>query len=112
MTLTNRQYDALRVITQLWLPALGTFYFTISEIFSLPMGTQVVATVTATVTLFGVILGLSRSQFNKSGEQFDGDLTINTTDPEKDLIVLGIGRAIGELQTKDKITLKVINEDV
>lgn len=65
MKLNNKVYDILKWIAQYLLPALGTLYFALAGIWSLPYGEQVVGTITAVDTFIGVILGLSTMQYNK-----------------------------------------------
>ena len=63
MKLTNKTYDRLKWIAQYLLPALGTLYFTVSEIWGLPYGEQVVGTITAVDTFLGVVLGVSAAEY-------------------------------------------------
>lgn len=65
MKLPDKVYDILKWVTMLVLPALGTFYYTLADTWSLPYPEQVLATVTATVTCLGTILGLSTVNYNK-----------------------------------------------
>ena len=62
MKLSNKQYDILKWIALIALPAAGTLYFTLATIWGFPYGDQVVGTITAVDTL----LGISTSQHNKS----------------------------------------------
>lgn len=48
-----------------FLPALGTLYFALAGIWGLPYGEQLVETITAIDTFLGVILGISKSKYNK-----------------------------------------------
>lgn len=66
MKISNEAYDVLKWIALILLPALGTLYFTLSTIWGLPNGEQVVGTVTAIDTFLGVLLGLSSSQYKKN----------------------------------------------
>lgn len=66
MLLTNKQYDILRYITQIVLPALGTLYFALSSIWGLPYGEQIVGTITAVDAFLGALLGLSTAQYKKT----------------------------------------------
>lgn len=68
MKISNKTYDALKWIAQLLLPALGTLYFALASTWGLPYADQVVGTITAIDTFFGVILGLSSAQYNKAVE--------------------------------------------
>ena len=66
MKMSNKVYDVLKWIAMYFLPAIGTLYFALSGIWSLPYGEQVVGTITAVDTFLGVILGISNAQYNKS----------------------------------------------
>lgn len=63
--LSNNTYDVLKEITTVWLPALGTLYFTLSGIWGLPFGEQIVGTITALVTFLGVALHISTKNYNE-----------------------------------------------
>ena len=63
--LSNKQYDVLKWVAQILLPALGTLYFALAGIWGFPYGEQIVGTITATDTFLGVILGISSSQYKK-----------------------------------------------
>ena len=59
MRLSNKTYDTLKWTAQYLLPALGTLYFSVSQIWGLPYGEEIVGTITAVDTFLGVLLGLS-----------------------------------------------------
>ncbi|MEE3450798.1 MAG: phage holin [Acutalibacteraceae bacterium] len=65
MRLSNKTYDTLKWTAQYLLPALGTLYFSVSQIWGLPYGEQIVGTITAVDTFLGVLLGLSSAEYNK-----------------------------------------------
>lgn len=66
MVLKNSVYDALKYIAQIVLPALGTLYFAISNIWGLPYGEQIVGTLTAVDAFLGVCLGISSDNYRTS----------------------------------------------
>lgn len=66
MSMGNRTYDILKWIAQYFLPAIGTLYFALASIWGLPYGEQVVGTITAVDTFLGVILGISKAQYDKT----------------------------------------------
>lgn len=68
MKLSNKTYDRLKWVAQYLLPALGTLYFTVSGIWGLPYGEQVVGTITAVDTFLGVVLGVSSAGYQKQNE--------------------------------------------
>lgn len=66
MKMSNKVYDMLKWVAMYLLPALGTLYFALAGIWSLPYGEQVVGTITAMDTFLGVVLGISSAQYNKA----------------------------------------------
>lgn len=67
--MSNRTYDILKWIAQIVLPALGTLYFALSEIWGLPYGAQIVGTITAVDAFLGALLGISTAQYKKALEE-------------------------------------------
>lgn len=70
MVLTNSMYDKLKWIAQILLPAIGTLYFALAQIWGLPFAEQIVGTITALDCFLGAILGISTAVYNK--EQGNG----------------------------------------
>lgn len=68
MKISNRTYDALKEIAQVILPAAGTLYFALAQIWHLPYAEQVVGSITAIDAFLGAILHISTYQYNKGGE--------------------------------------------
>lgn len=67
----NKVYDILKYIAQIVLPALATLYFSLSGIWGLPYGEQIVGTITAIDLFLGALLKLSSNQYNKGLESGD-----------------------------------------
>ena len=65
MKLPNKVYDALKWIALLLLPALGTLYGTLSGIWGLPYGKEIVSTLSAIALFIGAIIGVSTVSYNK-----------------------------------------------
>ena len=65
MKLSNETYDILKWIAQILLPAMGTLYFALAQIWGLPYGEQVVGTITAVDTFLGALLQLSSMEYKK-----------------------------------------------
>lgn len=65
MKMTNKTYDVLKFLAQIILPAAGTLYFALANIWGLPLGEEVVGTITAVDAFLGAVLGISTAQYNK-----------------------------------------------
>ena len=63
--MSNKVYDTLKWIAQYLLPALGTLYFTLSQIWGFPYGEEAVGPITAIDTAIGIVLGISNAQYRK-----------------------------------------------
>lgn len=68
MKLSNQTYDILKWIAQILLPASGTLYFALSQIWNLPLGEEVVGTITAVDAFLGALLGLSSKKYYEEME--------------------------------------------
>lgn len=65
---SNRVFDVLKFIAQIVLPALGTLYFALSQIWGLPYGEQIVGTISALDVFLGAVLGVSTAQYKRAME--------------------------------------------
>lgn len=65
MKLKNETYDCLKFIAQILLPALGTLWYAIASIWSLPLAQEILGTITAIDCFLGAILGISTMNYNK-----------------------------------------------
>lgn len=66
--MSNRTYDILKWIAQILLPAIGTLYFAIAQIWGLPYSEQIVGTITALDAFLGAILGISTKAYMEEQE--------------------------------------------
>lgn len=67
--MSNKVYDVLKWIAQILLPALGTLYFGLAEIWNFPFAEQVVGTITVIDTFLGVLLGIASNNYYKNDTQ-------------------------------------------
>lgn len=65
----NKTYDILKVVAMCVLPALATCVTTIFEIWELPLGAQIGATIMAIDTLLGAMLGISNAKYKKENNK-------------------------------------------
>lgn len=77
--LTSQQYNILKWVTIIVLPAVTTAYGTFSNIWGWPYGDQIVASLAALTLLLGVIIGVSTSSYNKSSAGPSGTLVVDNS---------------------------------
>ena len=64
--MSNKVYDVLKWIAQLFLPAVGTLYAALAGIWGFPYGEQIMSTILAIDTFLGAILGISNANYKKT----------------------------------------------
>ena len=84
--MSNNTYDILKYIAQIVLPALGTLYFALSQIWGLPYGEQIVGTITAIDAFLGAVLKINSDKYynNEDGEIENEDGWIYVDDGDED----------------------------
>lgn len=70
--MSSKTYDILKFIALIVLPALGTLYFALAQIWGLPYGEQIVGTITAIDAFLGAILGVSTASYKKGISDGEG----------------------------------------
>lgn len=68
--MSDKMYDVLKWIAQIFLPAAGALYFALANIWGLPYGEQIVGTITAIDASLGVILGISSKSYYNDISQY------------------------------------------
>ena len=63
--LGNSTYDWMKYLTIIVLPAIGTLYTGLSQIWQLPYASEVPATIMCICTFLGAILCISTAQYNQ-----------------------------------------------
>lgn len=106
MKISNKTYDAIKYVALVVLPALGTLYFALSQIWHLPAGEEVVGTITAIDAFLGVIWHVTSQQYRNSDAKYDGHVEIVET-PEKKTYSLNLKGDPNDIDQKDDILLKV-----
>lgn len=102
MSLDNKTYDILKYVAQIVLPAVGTLYFTLSSIWGLPFGEQVVGTITAIDAFLGALLKISSNKYAGDGTMF-----VDNSDPEKSVYRMELNSDVELLADKDSVTFMV-----
>ena len=105
--LKSKNYDRLKPTVQVWLPAVASLYFALSQIWGLPAAEEVVGTIAAVTAFLGVVLGISTRNYNKHK---DGSFVIDDTDVEKDLFTLELDVPVEDLYGRKELRFKTRNE--
>jgi imidazoleglycerol phosphate synthase glutamine amidotransferase subunit HisH len=105
--LTNSQYDLLKNIVELVLPAAGTLYFTLATIWHFPNGENVVGSIAAVNIFLGVCLGVSSKLYKESEARFDGDLILTGTEDESQFLTVELNPGSADLTGKEEVIFKV-----
>lgn len=69
-------YDTLKWANLVVLPAIGTAYTGLSALWHWPLASEVNGTLFVLMTLFGVILGVSKVHYNKNDLGIDGRMRL------------------------------------
>lgn len=78
--LSSKQYNILKWVVIIVLPAITTVYGTFSNIWGWPYGDQIVASFSAITLFLGIIIGVSTSSYNMSSAGPSGTLVVDRTD--------------------------------
>lgn len=106
MKLPNKLYDILKWIAQLVLPAIGTLYFALANIWGFPYGEEIVGTITAIDAFLGVILGINTAVYKASSDYGDGTMWV-TNAGGKDNYSFEMSAPIEDIEKKSELTLRV-----
>ena len=106
MHFSNKVYDFVKYLVELVLPGLGTLYFSLAQIWGLPFGEQVVGTLVALALFLGVLIGISKSSYNKVAER-DGTIEIDDSDPNRDVYSINLAIPLEELNERKTVSLNV-----
>lgn len=66
--LSNKWYNFLKWFALIALPAVGTLYASLGNIWNFPYVTQITATILAFDTFIGALIGISTINYNKKGK--------------------------------------------
>lgn len=80
MQFSDKAYNIIKWIAQLVLPAAGTLYFALSQIWGFPFGEEIVGTITAVDVFLGALIGISTVQYNRATNTEKTESTDVTTE--------------------------------
>ena len=106
MKLSNKWYDRIKWVAQYFLPAFTTLWLAVGKIWSLPYTVEIGATLSAIDIFLGGVLGISSKNYDG-----DGEMVVNTKDPNKDVYSLNLNMPVEDLANKKTITFTVNKAD-
>lgn len=71
--MSNKLYDILAVIGRLILPAIATLYFTLSQIWHLPLGEEICGTLAALTVFLNSVLKIKSDEYWKEIDEGSND---------------------------------------
>lgn len=77
MNISNKTYDTMKFIALILLPGTATLYYALSQVWGWGYGGEVIATVTALDTFFGLLLSKLSSDYQN---EVDGSLQVKSID--------------------------------
>lgn len=106
--LSNRVYNALKVLSTMLLPAASALYLSLDQIWDLPRETEVVGTVAAVNVFVGVLIGLSTKSYNNSDAKYDGAIDVyEDTNEDRTVFSLNLNEDPENLKSMSSVNFKV-----
>lgn len=105
--MSDSVYDFLSSLVKYILPALGTLYFTLAQIWGLPYGEQVVGTIVAVTTAIGIMIGISKKNYDNEPYQFDGEIIVDTDASGNSDLTLAAGLPVDAMREKGVVIMNV-----
>lgn len=107
--MNSKTYDTLKLVAQIVLPALATFYFALAGIWHLPAASEVVATITTVDTLLGAML-VFLSKMHSVPTSGDIEVTTLENGRRRFLLVLNDEDVAATIDQQEQVTLNIVNK--
>lgn len=102
----NETYDKLKQIVQVGLPSCGALYFGLSDLWDLPVPTQVVGSIALLTTFLGVWLNIAANKYKNSDDAYDGKLIISENTDGKSTYLLELTTDPEHMADMDRIVFR------
>ena len=109
--LTDKQYNTLKPIVQVGLPALSSLYFGLSAIWGLPGAEQVVGTIALITTFLGVVLGVSSKRYKADTSSNTGQIVVTQDETGKKTFSLELDKSPEEIGNMGTVTFNVTKNE-
>ena len=104
-------YNVVKKSATIVLPALGTLYFTLSQIWGLPHAEAVVGTIAAVNTFLGVSIQISKKSYYSSNAPYVGEIKVQESpDGSRKVFSLVVDGDPEALEYMDQATFKINND--
>lgn len=74
--ISNKTYNVLKAVVTMFLPGLGTLYYSLAEIWNFGGGEQVLASCSALAIFLGLFLKFADASYNNSDTKYDGEMVV------------------------------------
>ncbi|MCA9367073.1 hypothetical protein KC887_02270 [Candidatus Kaiserbacteria bacterium] len=102
--LSDKAYNYIKHIVQVILPALGTFYVTLAQIWGLPAPEAVAGTILALSTLLGITLRINLNRY----EPYSGDIMVTGSDEDgQPLLYLNLNEIPEDFVNNDEVLMRI-----
>lgn len=105
--LSSSQYELLKKLVQIALPAIASLYFSLAQIWGLPAAEQVVGTLALFATFFGILLTLSSWSYHAVEAQTDGEIVVMIDENGKKIYSLELNGDPNDIDNMDLVKFKV-----
>ena len=105
--LSNKAYDRMKYVAQIFLPAVGALYFGLAQIWGLPYAEEIVGSITVIDVFLGAVLLLSTKQYDNSSAKYDGNLIFDEEDPDRRVLRFEVDAPLEDIAMKENLTIKV-----
>lgn len=68
MKMDDKIYNILKYVCQIGLPAIGSLYFALAQLWNLPYAEQIVGSCSALAAFIGILIGVSSYRYYKGAE--------------------------------------------
>jgi hypothetical protein len=108
MRFTNKVYNGAKFVALVLLPALGTLYFGLADLWHFPDPEKVVGSITVLDTFLGVVLHISTKTYNNSDDKYAGKFAVlQNPDGSQYLKLISIDPDVLNNSSKTELTFRV-----
>jgi hypothetical protein len=107
--MSDAAYNRLKFVALILLPALGTLYFGLAQIWGFPKAEEVVGSIAVLDTFLGFLVRYAAQSFNKSDEKYFGEITPEVTEDGRKVFSLELNTQPEAIEKQTEVVFKVNN---